>query len=259
MTLRFSTGARDAQASTLGLQGAFNAGYMKIFTGSQPTNADAAETGTLLGTITKASGALTKETRAVGTIVITGATSGTINSITVGSVNIIPDGAVSAVAGDTAATASALCDAINRNGIYTATVSSSTVTINPRAGAGAAHNALTLAGSLTTVTATYGTNTVAGGVAPANGLILLPPAAGIISKNTDVWSMVGIAAGTAGWFRLYGSNTNDAGALVSGAPYYPRIDGTCGVGSGDAQLSSLAVSVGSPHTVDVFRFTMQGA
>ena len=255
MTLRFSTGARNAMASTLGLQGAFNHGYMEIYTGSQPANADAAKTGTFLGRISKASATLTKETRAVGTVTITGASGGSINSISVGGLNVIPDGAI-AVAGDTTSTLAAkLADAINRNGIMQASVSGAVVTLKGRPGTGLTTAAVT--GSLTTVTATYGD--MASGGAPANGLVWAPPALGIISKNSDVWSMLGEAIGTAGWFRYYGSDTADTGAALSGEPWYPRIDGTCGVGSGDAQLSSLAVTIGSPHTVDVFRFTTQGA
>lgn len=260
MTIRFSTGVRNGLAGPLGFGGMFNRGYMEIYSGAQPATADAAKTGTLLGVVTANSGALTKETPATGTIVITGAASGSINTVTVGTFNIIPDGAVSAVAGDTAATAAALNEAINRNGIYTSTVSGSTVTISPRPGVGAAHNGLALTASLTTVTATYGGGTVSGGVAPANGLILSTPSTGVISKlSSQVWSFAGVAAGTAGWFRFYSSDTNDAGAIISAAPFYPRMDGSCGVGTGDAQLSSLLVSVGSPHTVDRFTFTVPAA
>lgn len=260
MTIRFSTGTRNGLAGPLGFGGMFNRGYMEIYSGSQPATADAAKTGTLLGIVTDNAGTLTKETRATGTIVITAAASGSINTVTVGTFNIIPDGAVSAVAGDTASTASALAVAINRNGIYSATVSSSTVTISPRPGVGASHNGFALTASLTTVTATYGGGTVSGGVAPANGLILAAPADGVIAKlSTQVWKFEGVAAGTAGWFRFYGSDTADSGAVLSAAPYYPRMDGSCGVGSGDAQLSSLSISVSSPHTVDRFTFTVPAA
>ena len=79
MTIRLSTGARNGLAGSMGFGGMFNRGYMKIFSGSQPASADAAETGTLLGTVTDTSGTPTKETRATGTITITGATGGTIS------------------------------------------------------------------------------------------------------------------------------------------------------------------------------------
>lgn len=256
MTIRFSTGTRNGLAAGLGFQGMFNRGYMKVFSGSQPANADAAETGTLLGTISDNSGAVTKETRATGTITITGASGGTINNITVGGKNIIPDGAIT-VSGDTTATLAAkLCDAINRNGIMEASVNSAIVTIKGRPGSGNITD--TVSGSLTTATASYGN--MSGGVAPVNGLILLPPNAGVIAKpSTQIWSMAGLLVGTAGWFRFYSSDTADSGAIITGAPYFCRMDGTCGVGSGDAQLSSLSVSSGSPHTVDKFEFTVPAA
>lgn len=258
MTFRFSTGTRNGLAGSLGLQGMFNKFYMNIYSGAQPASADAAATGTLLGTVSLASGALTKETRATGTITITGATGGTINNITVGGLNIIPDGAIT-VSGDTTSTlATKLADAINRNGLFEAVANAAVVTIRGRPGTGVTTAVVT--GSLTTATATYANMGVVAGVAPVNGLTLDVPALGVISKPaTAIWSMAGVAIGTAGWFRMYGSDTADTGALLSAAPWYPRIDGTCGVGSGDAQLSSLSVTVGSPHTVDVFSFTFPAA
>lgn len=258
MTIRFSTGTRNGLAGSLGLQGMFNKFYMNIYSGAQPASADAAATGTLLGTISLASGALTKETRATGTITITGASGGSINDITVGGLNIIPDGAIT-VSGDTTSTlATKLCDAINRNGIMEASVNGAVVTIKGRPGTGVTTAAVT--GSLTTATATYANMGAVSGVAPVNGLTLDVPSLGVISKPASaIWSMSGVAIGTAGWFRMYGSDTADTGALLSAAPWYPRIDGTCGVGSGDAQLSSLSVTVGSPHTVDVFSFTFPAA
>jgi hypothetical protein len=114
MTIRVSTGARNAMAGGIGLASAFNRGYIKIFSGSQPASADAAETGTNLGIVTAASGGLTKEVRAVGTVTITAAASGTINTITVGGLNIIPDGAITAD-GTVNGTAALLAEAINRN------------------------------------------------------------------------------------------------------------------------------------------------
>jgi len=255
MTIRLSTGARNGMASTLGFQGMFNKGYMEIYTGAQPASGDAASTGTKLGVVSVASGALTKETRATGSVTITGGAT-SVATVTVGGLNIIPDGAVPYNT-SVNQTASDLCDAINRNGMMEASVSGAVVTLKGRPGSGVLTGAVSSTGS---VTATY-VNMGSGisGVAPVNGLTLLPPASGVITKNTQVWSMAGIAVGTAGWFRLFSSDTADTGALLSAAPWYPRIDGTCGVGSGDAQLSSLSVTVSSPHSIDVFQFTMPAA
>lgn len=253
MTTRLSTGMRNGLAGTLGFQGMFNKSYAEVYSGLQPASADAAKTGTLLGVVTLDGAALTKETRAVGSVTITGASGGSINSITVGGLNIIPDGAI-AVSGDTNATLAAkLADAINRNGIMEARVSGAVVSIYGRLGTGVTTAAVT--GSLTTATASYAN--MASGAAPVNGLVWAPPDTGVISKpSTAIWKFTGLAVGTAGWMRLYSSDTADTGGLLTGAPWYPRMDVACGVGSGEAQLSSLSVSVGSPHTVDSWTFTV---
>lgn len=254
MTIKLSTGLRNALAGTLGFAGAFNRCYMKIFTGAQPANADAAETGTLLGTVTASSGALTKETRATGSITLTGGASGSVDTVTVGGKNIIPDGAV-AYNTSLNQTASDLCDAINRNGIMEATVSGAVVTIYGRPGTGVTTEAVS--STVTTITRSH-VNMGSGvaGVAPVNSLFWLPPSAGVIAKSTaQVWSFNGAATGTAGWFRLYSGDTADSGGLISGAPYYRRLDGSIGTSGADLNLASSIVS-GAPNTIDQFQFTI---
>lgn len=59
MTVRLSTGLRNNLASTTGFSSTFANGIIEIYSGTQPVNADAAVTGTLLGTVTLASGAFT--------------------------------------------------------------------------------------------------------------------------------------------------------------------------------------------------------
>jgi len=82
--------------------------------------------------------------------------------------------------------------------------------------------------------------------APTNGLNLGDAAAGITSKETgEVWSGVGLAAGTAGWFRCY-SNAYVTGASETAE----RFDGLCGVGANELRLSSLSIAVGATTTVD---------
>ena len=56
MTIRLSTGARNAMmgdGTNEGLAAALAAGFMNIYTGTQPALADTGATGTLLGTVTK--------------------------------------------------------------------------------------------------------------------------------------------------------------------------------------------------------------
>lgn len=59
MALRFSTGLRNAMLDSTGLSAALADGVIHIYTGSQPASADAAVTGTLLGTVTVDGGAFT--------------------------------------------------------------------------------------------------------------------------------------------------------------------------------------------------------
>lgn len=52
MTVKLSTGLRNAMSGTAGFSGALNAGVIEVYTGPQPITADAAPTGTLLGIVT---------------------------------------------------------------------------------------------------------------------------------------------------------------------------------------------------------------
>lgn len=255
MTIRVSTGLRNAIAGSLGFSGALNRGCINVYSGTQPVNADAAVTGTLLGTITSSSLALTKETRATGTVTITAAAGGSIDAITVGGLNIIPDGGVTATAGDTSATAASLSAAINRNGIMEASVAGAVVTLKGRPGTGVITAAV--AGTLTTVTASYvAMGGGVAGIAAANGLRLATPALGVIAKPSDqVWSFTGVAAGTAGWFRFFSSDTADSGVILTAAPWYARLDGSIAASGADMGLSNLAVAIGAPNTVDRFTAT----
>lgn len=147
MTVRFSTQLRTNLAGATGFAGSFADGVIEIYTGPQPVTADAAVTGTLLGTMTLASGPFTP-------------------------------------------------------------------------------------GS------------------PANGLTFAAAANGSVSKS-GTWSFVGIAAGTAGWFRLKG-NAVDAGGVSTTAV---RMDGSCATSGADLNLSNIVVAVGAPSTCDVFTYT----
>lgn len=147
MTVRLSTGLRNNLAGSTGFAATFANGIIEVRTGTQPATADAAATGTLLGTVTLNSGAFTP---------------------------------------------------------------------------GTATNGLTF-------------NAAAGGAVTKSG----------------VWSMVGVAAGTAGWFRLKG-NALDNDALST---TLPRLDGSIAVSGADMNLSNISISPGAPSTVDSFTFT----
>lgn len=148
MTVRLSTALRTALAGTTGFASTFANGIVEIRTGTQPPTADAAATGTLLGTVTLNSGAFTPGTA-------------------------------------------------------------------------------------------------------TNGLTFATASGGAVSKS-GVWSFNGVAAGTAGWFRLKG-NALDNDALST---TLPRLDGSVATSGADLNLSNIAIAIGAPTTIDTFTFTL---
>ncbi len=147
MTIRLSTGLRNNLVGTTGFASTFADGVIEIRTGTQPASADNAASGTLLGTVTLASGAFTP-------------------------------------------------------------------------------------GSST------------------NGLTFGAPSAGTVSKS-GTWSMVGIAAGTAGHFRLKGNALDDGSSSTT----LPRLDGSIGTSGADMNLSNISIAIGAPVTIDSFNWT----
>lgn len=248
MTLRLSTGARTLLTGPMGLASIFKGGSLQIWSGTQPASADSPMPGTLLGVTTISSGTLTAETQASQTITV-GGTAGTISAVTVGTFNIIPDGAVTWTT-DVNTTAGLLANAINCNGYYTATVASAIVTIRPRPGTGAAHNAYVVATSVTGgTTATSGGN-MSGGVTPVNGLTFGAPSAGTVSKS-GVWSFNGLAVGTAGCFRFVASVADANGTSTTLA----RMDGSVATSGADLNLANIAITLNAPNTCDAFTWT----
>jgi hypothetical protein len=147
MTTRLSTGLRNNLVGPLGFAATFANGVIDVYSGSQPATADAAVTGTLLGTVTLGSGAFTPGTA-------------------------------------------------------------------------------------------------------TNGLTFAAASGGAVSKS-GTWSFNGIAAGTAGWFRLRG-NAADAGGVST---ILPRLDGSVAVSGADLNLSNISIAIGAPVTIDTFSWT----
>lgn len=84
---------------------------------------------------------------------------------------------------------------------------------------------------------------------PTNGLTFAAAADGAVSKS-GVWSFNGVAAGTAGWFRLKGNALDNDGVSTT----LPRLDGSIAVSGADMNLSNISISVSSPNTIDSFSF-----
>lgn len=255
MALRISTALRNFLSQHGSVKQALQNGKMEIYSGSQPATPDSAVTGTLLCTVTKASGSHTAEVLATGTVTLTGGASGSVDTVTVNSVNVIPQGAVPFNTSLTQ-TAADLATAINKglsSPEYTATSSGAVVTIKAMPGSGTSPNTFVVTATLTTITASYAN--MSGGVAPVNGLSFNNAVSGSIDKNdAETWSGVNVASGTGGWFRYKGS-ISDAGAADSAAAYI-RVDGAIATSGAEYNVSSTTLSAGATHTVTSFPITV---
>lgn len=257
MALQISTALRNHGLAYGSIKAALMGGSIELRSGSQPANADAAATGTLLCTISDNAGALTNEVLATGTITITGS-SGSISAITVNSIGILDTTVPYNTS--TTQTATDLADAINASSTqpeYKATASSNVVTITAMPGTGTTPNGYVVAGTATTLSLAYAN--MAGGVNAVNGLKLASAASGIIAKRTSqVWSGASVATGTVGWFRFKGA-VADGGALDSAATYF-RIDGSVATSGGNLTMSNPTISaVGAIQTFNSFTLTLPAA
>ena len=87
--------------------------------------------------------------------------------------------------------------------------------------------------------------------AAANGLNFAAIVAGVLSKNTDVWSDAGLANGTAAWYRLY-----DNGRITGTSETAKRCQGTISTSGTTFILSSTSIKLGATTTLDTADFTM---
>lgn len=252
MAIRLSTGLRNFLLSRGSLTQAFSGGILEVRTGVQPSEADDAPTGTKLVTFSAASGTWVAETPATGDITLTGGASGSINTVTVDSINIL-DTAVS-FNSSLSQTASDLADALNRSSLnndFDAQAVGAVVTLTSRPGRAVQYNSVALSATLTTITASY--NNFASGVAAANGLWFEAGASGILTKRSaQVWSGVAVASGTAGWFRLKGPLADadaDSTTLL-------RMDGSIATSGGNLTMSPTTMTVGATQTLASFSPTI---
>ena len=95
-----------------------------------------------------------------------------------------------------------------------------------------------------------GTVTVDAG---GTGLTFDDAVGGTIAKAAaEDWKCIGIAAGTAGWFRFYPAGGDPSATSTTEA----RIDGSIANSGGDLRVSNVAFTVGIPVTVNVFNFSL---
>jgi hypothetical protein len=188
-------------------------------------------------------------------VTLTGGSAGSVDTVTVNSINIIPNGAVS-YNGSLTQTATDLATAINQNLVIpmiSASASGAVVTLKTPLGLGDGGNGWVVTATLTTLTASYAN--IAAGVDPVNGLKFGEAAAGVLSKlASQTWSGVAAATGVAGWFRFVGAVddplTADSGSL------YLRLDGSIGISGADVNMSNTSIVAGATQTVSDFTVTV---
>jgi hypothetical protein len=255
MALRLSTALRNHVNKSGSMAQALKGGVIEIYTGQQPVSADDAVIGTLLVTVTLSSASHTNETRSAGTVQLTGGASGSVDSITVGGVELLEN----AVSFNTSLnqTATNVATEINRStnpmGL-TASATTDTVTIeSPVGGQAADFNTMVVASTASTITTTD--VNMASGVSAVNGLGFDNSSAGVLSKASgETWTGTAAASGTAGWFRFKGSQTDDGTADSSAEDI--RLDGNISTSGAELNLSSLTITASATQTLTSFDITL---
>jgi hypothetical protein len=232
---------------------ALQGGILMIYSGAQPTTADDAPNGSLLNTITLASGAHTPEVISTGTVTLTGGGSGTVDTITVDSINIL--GAAVAFNGTLAQTATDTAAQITNNlsnPEYFALAVGAVITIYAMPGTGTQPNTKVVAATSTTITTS--TANMASGVASANGLTFGTVSSGALSKS-GIWSGVASADGTPGWYRYVRAAADAAGASTTAI----RLDGNISTTNADLNINPCTSVNGVTLTIDTYALTEPAA
>lgn len=251
MAIEYSKATRNFLQNFGSMKLALTNGVFEIYEGSPPSSPDNAATGTKLCKVTLASGAHTPEVLSYGSVTLTGGASGSVDSITVNSIEVL--GATVPFDTDLTTTASRVADQINSwlsSPDYQASASGTVITIKAMPRTGTTPNTYVIAVSSTTIT----TSKVdfAGGVAAVNGLTFGVVSDGKLSKS-GTWSGVNLSTGTAGYFRITGSVV-DAGASST---TLIRIQGTCGTSGADYNMVNTLLALGATHTIAEFDLTLQ--
>lgn len=88
------------------------------------------------------------------------------------------------------------------------------------------------------------------------GLEFGEAASGVISKSaSETWSGTAVAAGTAGWFRLYEGGDTPGSSSSTAA----RLDGAVAISGAQLNMSNTTIVVGAVQTLSSFSFTMPSA
>lgn len=243
MSMKLSTGLRNYLLDMGSLRKAFENAVVKIYTGAAPTDADDAPTGTLLCTVSKASGVVSASEFNDGQVdLITITAADALTTLTIEGVGFtVNDGAGTMTTTDIAI---ALAQELN--------IGCKDVIAIPAGNAGTLMIMSRTEGQSYTATGTTNcsvTNRVA--VTREDTLQFGEAASGAIAKETSVWSGSNVATGVAGYFRMVSS-----GDLGTDNETDIRIQGSCGTSGADLNMSNVSLVSGATTTVDTFSITL---
>lgn len=257
MALRLSTAFRNALNESGSWRNMLSNCVLKVYTGAQPADANQAPTGTLLVTYSDAGGAITREVLASGTVTLTGGASGSVDTLTVNSLEIM--GSSTPFNTSLSQTATDVANKINfnpKNLLFAASAAGAVITITAKNGLGTLANGWVVASTATTITKTD--VNMAGGVLAVNCLKWGDSAAGILAKHpTQVWQGTAVATGTAGWFRFEAS-VSDAGGVDS-SELVMRVDGAVATSGAELNMPSTSIVSAAVQTISSFSITLPTA
>jgi hypothetical protein len=236
--LRFSTDLVNFLQAGGSLKEAFEDAILSIYTGTQPSSADGAVSGTLLAQITKGSGSFTYGSEnslpRVEKFTVTNNSAGT-DTVTIDSID-------TSVTGDGVKTVVELAAELVR-GIETNTQLMQKV-IPILGESGELFVRSKLAGvDFTPASSGNVSHSNVQAYSRVNSLEFGAVTDGALVKDSETWSGDGIADGTAGWFRMQGKKSSFV------------IDGSIGTYGSDLNLASTTVSTGVPITISTFTIT----
>lgn len=248
MAIRRTTALINGLAGGYGISELLTNGFINVYSGAQPSDADNAPSGTLLLTYSLNGNAYADATRAMASIAI-GGTIGTLDEVTVGGMgyNLL----ASPVSYNSSATVTVSDIVTNINSKQNplnivAVQNSTTLELYTPHMLGANANGLTFATSVTGGLTATSSGTFSGGVTATNGINFSETVtSGSISKTSEVWQGSGITSGVAGWFRFVPCGSNADGVGTDNV----RFDGSVGTSNADMIISSTSIVESSVYTI----------
>jgi hypothetical protein len=256
MALKYSTGLRQFRQMGGSLRKAFEDAVLNIYSGTAPTTVDEAPTGTLLAKITKSSGAVAQGARSTPKRYKVNI--GTHADGTTFKLNVTADGV-----GPTTYTYTNTPDAGDADAVAKKVAQMLNDIPQLRAIASGASGELFVQSAIDGLDFTLadgggtGTLTVAAAVEAAvalNTLKLGAPVAGVISKNSDSWTGLGLVTGVAGYGRLV-TTVDTGGASATEI----RLQGNVSTSGAEFNITNMNITAGATQTVDSFAITQPGS